>query len=165
MAVELSGHYMYRQWSLYVSSVVTVCTTSGHHMYRQFNIQQYHVLPTQCIYVFCVYLRTNSDISLYSINRLHNACRRAFSLTYFFSLIQLVRLYAFDIIARIFFHNQHYTYVFVIQKQFSVRYRMDVLIVSNVSLGIFFGVPRERGRNVHRFSAQEAFAVVGCYTV
>ena len=30
-------------------------------IYRQFNIQQFHVLPTQCIYVFCVDLRTNSD--------------------------------------------------------------------------------------------------------
>jgi hypothetical protein len=30
-------------------------------MYHQFNIQQYYVLPTQCIYVFCVDLRTNSD--------------------------------------------------------------------------------------------------------
>jgi len=29
-------------------------------MYRQFNIQQFYVLPTQCIYVFCVDLRTNS---------------------------------------------------------------------------------------------------------
>ena len=34
---------------------------SGHYMYRQFNIQQFHVLPTHCIYVFCVDLRTNSD--------------------------------------------------------------------------------------------------------
>ena len=33
---------------------------SGHYMYHQFNIQQFYVLPTQCIYVFCVYLRTNS---------------------------------------------------------------------------------------------------------
>ena len=40
------GHYMYR-------TVVTICTTS--------NIQQFYVLPTQCIYVFCVDLRTNSD--------------------------------------------------------------------------------------------------------
>ena len=31
-------------------------------MYRQFNIQQFYVLPTQCIYVFCVDLRTNSDL-------------------------------------------------------------------------------------------------------
>ena len=35
---------------------------SGHYMYRQFNIQQFYVLPTQCIYVFCIYLRTNSDL-------------------------------------------------------------------------------------------------------
>ena len=34
---------------------------SGHYMYRQFNIPQFYVLPTQCIYVFCVDLRTNSD--------------------------------------------------------------------------------------------------------
>jgi len=61
-ALSPSGHYMYRtvvtictaQWSLYVPH-------SGHYMYRQFNIQQFHVLPTQCIYVFCVDLRTNSD--------------------------------------------------------------------------------------------------------
>src|SRR5215469_9600577 len=33
-------------------------------MYRQFNIQQFYVLPTQCIYVFCVDLRTNSDYFL-----------------------------------------------------------------------------------------------------
>ena len=26
-----------------------------------FSIQHFHVLPTQCIYVFCVDLRTNSD--------------------------------------------------------------------------------------------------------
>ena len=60
--VPHSGHYMYRtvvtictaQWSLYVPH-------SGHYMYHQFNIQQLHVLPTQCIYVFCVDLRTNSD--------------------------------------------------------------------------------------------------------
>jgi len=30
-------------------------------MYRQFNIQQFYVLPTQCIYVCCVDLRTNSS--------------------------------------------------------------------------------------------------------
>jgi hypothetical protein len=42
------------QQSLYAPPVVTICTTS-------FNIQQFYVLPTQCIYVFCVDLRTNSD--------------------------------------------------------------------------------------------------------
>jgi len=33
----------------------------GYYMYRQFNIHQFHVLSTQCIYMFCVDLRTNSD--------------------------------------------------------------------------------------------------------
>ena len=35
-------------------TIDTICTT-------RFNIQQFYVLPTQCIYVFCVDLRTNSD--------------------------------------------------------------------------------------------------------
>ena len=43
-SLQPSGHYMYR-------TVVTICTT----------IQQFYVLPTQCIYVFCMNLRTNSD--------------------------------------------------------------------------------------------------------
>ena len=30
-------------------------------MYHQFNIQQFYVLPTQCIYMFYVDLRKNSD--------------------------------------------------------------------------------------------------------
>ena len=34
---------------------------TGHYMYRQFNIHIFYVLPTQCIYVFCVDLRTNSN--------------------------------------------------------------------------------------------------------
>ena len=37
-------------------------------MYHQFNIQQFYVLPTQCIYVFCVDLRKKTIIFLYSIN-------------------------------------------------------------------------------------------------
>jgi hypothetical protein len=37
-------------WSL----VVTICTA-------MFNIHKLYVMPTQCIYVFCVDLRTNSD--------------------------------------------------------------------------------------------------------
>ena len=37
-------------------------------MYHQFNIQQFYVLPTHCIYVFCVNLRTNSHYSPYNIN-------------------------------------------------------------------------------------------------
>ena len=34
---------------------------SSHYMYQQINIQQFFVLPTQCVCVFCVDLRTNSD--------------------------------------------------------------------------------------------------------
>jgi len=30
-------------------------------MYHQSNIQQFYVMPTHCIYVFCVDLRTNID--------------------------------------------------------------------------------------------------------
>ena len=32
-------------------------------MYRQFNIQQFYVLPTPRIFVFCVDLSTNIDYS------------------------------------------------------------------------------------------------------
>ena len=35
---------------------------TGHVMHHQFNIQQLYALPTRCIYVFCIYLRTNSDL-------------------------------------------------------------------------------------------------------
>ena len=34
---------------------------TGHVMHHQFNIQQLYALP-HCIYVFCIYLRTNSDL-------------------------------------------------------------------------------------------------------
>ena len=34
---------------------------SGYYTYHQFNIHKFYFLPTQCIYVFCVDLRTNSD--------------------------------------------------------------------------------------------------------
>ena len=43
---------------------------SGHYMYRQFNIQQFYVLPSQCIYVFCVDVKINSDY--FPIQRLLN---------------------------------------------------------------------------------------------
>ena len=46
-----------------VTALRHVCNflwASGYYMYRQFNIQQIYVLPTQCIYVFCVDLRKNS---------------------------------------------------------------------------------------------------------
>ena len=43
------------------TSLLNPLSPRGRYMYRQFNIQQFYVLPTQCIYVFCVDLRTNSD--------------------------------------------------------------------------------------------------------
>jgi len=41
--------------------ILNTLKPSGHYMYRQFNIHKFYVLPTHCIYVFCVDLRTNSD--------------------------------------------------------------------------------------------------------
>ena len=35
---------------------------TGYLMHQQFNIQQLYALPTHRIYVFCIYLRTNSDL-------------------------------------------------------------------------------------------------------
>jgi len=31
-------------------------------MHHRFNIQQLYTLPTHCMYVFCIYLRTNNDL-------------------------------------------------------------------------------------------------------
>jgi hypothetical protein len=46
---------IWREWLSTPSGImVTICTT-------MFNIHKFYVLPTQCIYVFCVDLRTNSD--------------------------------------------------------------------------------------------------------
>jgi len=61
----------YNAWKVKVFLQVnlTVCLLnplkpSGYYMYHQFNVQQFYVLPTQCICVFCVDLRTNSDYFL-----------------------------------------------------------------------------------------------------
>jgi hypothetical protein len=35
---------------------------TGYVMYKQINSQQFYVLLTLCIYVFCIYLRINSDL-------------------------------------------------------------------------------------------------------
>jgi hypothetical protein len=45
---------VFKDRSTLYSPVVTICTAG-------FIIQQFYVLPTQYIYVFCVDLRTNSD--------------------------------------------------------------------------------------------------------
>jgi hypothetical protein len=55
--------------------VVTVCTA-------RFNIQQFYVLPTQCICVFCVDLRTYSDYFIIQtsliIRRVHKIANREY---------------------------------------------------------------------------------------
>ena len=43
-------------------SIINLLKPTGHVMRQQFNIQQLYVLPPHCIYVFCIYLRTNSDL-------------------------------------------------------------------------------------------------------
>jgi hypothetical protein len=35
---------------------------TGHVMHQQSHIQQFYVLPTHCIYVSCIYPRTNSNL-------------------------------------------------------------------------------------------------------
>ena len=44
-------------WFLYQS--FKPLQPSGSYIYHQFNIQQFYILPTQCIYMFCTDLRTN----------------------------------------------------------------------------------------------------------
>jgi len=43
------------------SSGFNLLKPKTYFMYHQFNAQQFHVLPTQIIYVFCMGLRTNCD--------------------------------------------------------------------------------------------------------
>ena len=49
---------------IYMWTGISCLKPSGYCMYCQFNIHQFYVLPTQCIYVFCVDLRINSDYLL-----------------------------------------------------------------------------------------------------
>jgi len=67
-----SGHYMYHQFNPLNAELNPICyllaLLGAHHFLHvsriRVNIQQFYVLPTQCIYVFCVDLRTNSDYFL-----------------------------------------------------------------------------------------------------
>ena len=45
------------QWNF-----INLINPTGQVMHQQFDIQQFYVQPTHCIYVFCIYLRTNSDL-------------------------------------------------------------------------------------------------------
>ena len=50
-----------RVWKGAAVSCFNLLKPTGHVMHQQFNIQQLYVLPT-LYYVFCIYLRTNSDM-------------------------------------------------------------------------------------------------------
>ena len=55
MLNRTSGHYMYRQWSLYVPPVVTICAASCHYMYRQLSLYVPPVVTictTSCHYMY-----------------------------------------------------------------------------------------------------------------
>ena len=60
---DLPIHRVTIRFSNYDSTnvFVNLLKPTGHVMHRQFNIQQLYVLPT-LFYVFCIYLRTNSDL-------------------------------------------------------------------------------------------------------
>jgi len=51
----------YRTLGWLLTDVTNTSRPSGRYLYHQFNIQQFYVLTKQCIYVFRVDLRTNSD--------------------------------------------------------------------------------------------------------
>jgi len=65
----LPGRNTWRAWILFPNyrtqkaknSKITHIKPGGYYMYHQFNIHHFYVQPTQCIYVFCVDLGTNSD--------------------------------------------------------------------------------------------------------
>ena len=59
---RLHKKYLYQQISILMLSLFNLLKPTGYVMYQQFNIQQLYALPTLCIYVFCIYLRTNSDL-------------------------------------------------------------------------------------------------------
>jgi len=54
------GKQRLRNLQISIQAALCLCA-GGNYMYHRFNIHEFYVLPTQCIYVFCVDLRTNSD--------------------------------------------------------------------------------------------------------
>jgi hypothetical protein len=59
-APERGENYTVRNF-MFCTIEEVVKNPSGHCMYHQFNIHKFYVLPTQCICVFRMDLRTNSD--------------------------------------------------------------------------------------------------------
>jgi hypothetical protein len=61
-SVKSTGYPLHSPVSLsFPLPCVTVCHRISTGLYHPFNIQKFYVLPTQCINVFCVDFRTNSD--------------------------------------------------------------------------------------------------------
>ena len=54
--------YQIKRRHILQHSCVNLLKPTGHVMHQQFSIQQLYVLLTHCIYVFCIYLRTNNDL-------------------------------------------------------------------------------------------------------
>ena len=54
---------------------LNILKPTGHVIHQQFNIQQLYAVPTHCIYVLCIYLRTNSDLC-HLQHKLFGLCNR-----------------------------------------------------------------------------------------
>ena len=65
VAAQLTCHSLPVQWKVPIARILLLnpLMLGGNFMYRQFKTQQFYFLPTRCIYVFCVDLRTNRDYS------------------------------------------------------------------------------------------------------
>jgi hypothetical protein len=72
LEISLDGHMtgqrtpgmcvMARGPSNWIVIVFKLSNPTGHVTHHQFNIQHSCTLCPHCVYVFCVYLRTNSDL-------------------------------------------------------------------------------------------------------
>jgi hypothetical protein len=58
---NIQGRGRFISESFTFAVIIQPCKAGGQYTYYQFNMNQFYVLPTQCIYVLCVDLRTNSD--------------------------------------------------------------------------------------------------------
>ena len=57
--------YILLQW---VFALFNLLKPTGYVMHHQFNIQQLYALSTLYLCVFCIYLRTNSDLGHLQLN-------------------------------------------------------------------------------------------------
>ena len=60
MRLSVGENYTVRNF-MFCTLQEVVKKPCGHYMYHQFNVQKFYVLSTQCICVFYMDLRTNSD--------------------------------------------------------------------------------------------------------